>query len=256
MLGTDGFGDSFIGPAGEVSTIRRIVLARKVCQIGIFAMTALIFRELVIVGVATIVSFTPCAAQDSRSPDSRSPDSRSPDSRSPGRFDPGRERVDVAEIAAQRVVWPSPVRHRQADAIRQVDFFGDSRSVIDSHDHNSYEQDDAMAYGLPPAFAAPTVPPHQLLVAPNQLRRSDRGSFESGIGSNVPGRAPRPPAQPLHPNYRLHHQVQAPPAVIPNATRRETWKTPYSYGHFGASHTRSWNRHNAYRDNVTEWRLK
>ncbi len=150
---------------------------------------------------------------------------------SPHRYDDGREADDAAEIAAKRVAWPEPVR--------QVDFVDDSASVLESQ-----------AFGFPPA---PTVP-HQVLVAPNQLRPGDQdvGHF-SGGGHFPGGRQAKPP---VHHEHRLHHQVRAVPATIPNAARRETWKTPYSYGHFGASHTRSWNRHYGYRDHMTEWRQK
>lgn len=83
--------------------------------------------------------------------------------------------------------------------------------------------------------------PHQVLLAPN-----------------------RPSAQPsskqrqhrFAPHLSQHHPIQPPPAQLPEANQRPRWKTPYSYGYFGASGTKHWNLHYGYRDRYTEWRLK
>lgn len=160
---------------------------------------------------------------------------------SPDRYDDGRPRDEAAEIASKRITWPAPVR--QVDY--QVDYIDESVSVIDSEIGGDVF---AVPYGPGP------TPQHQILVAPSQTRKPDPHHL-GGHGGGLTN-SNRPPNRPLHPNYRLHHQVQSPPATIPNAARREIWKTPYSYGHFGASHTRSWSKHNGYRDNITEWRLK
>ena len=65
-------------------------------------------------------------------------------------------------------------------------------------------------------------------------------------------------SNPLDPVPHLlhHHAQQVPPAVIPDAAQREVWKSPYSYGYFGASGTRRWTRHHGYRDRGKEWRLR
>jgi hypothetical protein len=56
---------------------------------------------------------------------------------------------------------------------------------------------------------------------------------------------------------RLHKKRPGPPppAMMRQANSRNTWKTPYSYGYFGASSTRQWSLHYGYRDRSTEWRL-
>lgn len=155
-----------------------------------------------------------------------------PPSWSPYRHEGGGYSDEAAEIASKRITWPQPVC--QVDFLDQPELHADQFAVPSGQTQ----------------FGPAAVPSHQILAAPNQLRPSD----PHHLGGQ--GIAKRPPSHPLHPNYRLHHQVQAPPATIPGATRREAWKTPYSYGHFGASHTRSWSLHNGYRDAVTEWRQK
>jgi len=57
-------------------------------------------------------------------------------------------------------------------------------------------------------------------------------------------------------DLKHHRPMQPPVAMLPESNRRPTWKTPYSYGHFGASGKRHWSLHNGYRDRVTEWRLR
>lgn len=65
-------------------------------------------------------------------------------------------------------------------------------------------------------------------------------------------------ANPVHPLPHLigHHADQPTPAVIPDAIHREVWKSPFSYGYFGASGSRRWIRHYGYRDRDKEWRLR
>jgi hypothetical protein len=63
------------------------------------------------------------------------------------------------------------------------------------------------------------------------------------------------PAHPL-PHLIHHHTRHVAPAVIPDGTLREVWKSPFSYGYFGASGSRRWIRHFGYRDRDTEWRLR
>ncbi len=46
------------------------------------------------------------------------------------------------------------------------------------------------------------------------------------------------------------------PALIPQAKENITWKTPYSYGYFGASNHRNWSRQYGYRDRYTQWSLR
>ncbi len=56
------------------------------------------------------------------------------------------------------------------------------------------------------------------------------------------------------PHLSIQQRIQPAPAKLPLANQRETWKTPYSYGYFGASGRRHWSRHYGYRDRYTEWR--
>ena len=83
--------------------------------------------------------------------------------------------------------------------------------------------------------------PHRVLRSPK--RQPAAGHHKSKL-------IPHPP------HHAIHRRVQPAPAMLPEANQREIWKTPYSYGHFGASGTRHWTLHHGYRDRYTEWRLK
>ena len=89
----------------------------------------------------------------------------------------------------------------------------------------------------------PRSQPHQLLVSPaRQATHNHRNSNRTNWS---------------HHFHQKHHKIIQPsPALLPEANSRPTWKTPYSYGYFGASRTKHWTIHYGYRDRVTEWRLR
>ena len=61
----------------------------------------------------------------------------------------------------------------------------------------------------------------------------------------------------IHPPFSSHRRrIQPAPAMVPDGKQRAIWKSPYSYGYFGATRTRHWSLHYGYRDRYTEWRLK
>ncbi len=57
-------------------------------------------------------------------------------------------------------------------------------------------------------------------------------------------------------NRKMRAQLQPPPPAIPGARQTPVWKTPYSYGHFGASGKKHWSMHYGYRDRYTQWTLR
>jgi hypothetical protein len=57
-------------------------------------------------------------------------------------------------------------------------------------------------------------------------------------------------------NQFLHGDKQERAAAIPNANRVGVWKTPYSYGHFGASRNRQWSLHRGHKESYTQWTLR
>ena len=59
-----------------------------------------------------------------------------------------------------------------------------------------------------------------------------------------------------HPPVLKHHFARPHRAVIPEANRQPVWKTPYSYGYFGASGSKHWHRHVGYRDRSIEWQYR
>lgn len=55
------------------------------------------------------------------------------------------------------------------------------------------------------------------------------------------------------------HWIQPQPDYhppIPGATVEPRWKTPYSYGYFGAEGKRQWTRQHGYRDRYLQWSLR
>ncbi len=89
---------------------------------------------------------------------------------------------------------------------------------------------------------------HEIIRAPRitSMDGSHRGYDSGGSARRI-----------AHLPHLIHHSPeQAPQAVIPDASHREIWKSPYSYGHFGASSARHWKLHFGYRDRDKEWRLR
>lgn len=61
---------------------------------------------------------------------------------------------------------------------------------------------------------------------------------------------------PHPPHLAIKRRLQPPPATLPQAATQNVWKTPYSYGYFGASGKRHWSRHHGYRDRYIQWQLQ
>lgn len=96
----------------------------------------------------------------------------------------------------------------------------------------------------------------------HQIIRAPRITYSGGPGPHLhsgqaatTNPAPSSAVDPV-PHLLNHHATQPPSAVIPDASQREVWKSPYSYGFFGASGSRKWTRHYDYRDRGKEWRLR
>jgi hypothetical protein len=97
-------------------------------------------------------------------------------------------------------------------------------------------------------------PLHQVIRSPRiEYQGSHQGSPVHSSSTHV-----RSNTNPVHPLPHLIHQhtTRTSPAVIPSASQREVWKTPFSYGYFGANGSRHWIRHYGYRDRDKEWRLR
>jgi len=93
--------------------------------------------------------------------------------------------------------------------------------------------------------------PHHILRAPAEEMPTRRAAPQR------PTHADHKPGHWIHPPFSSHRRrVQPPPATLPGARKRQVWKSPYSYGYFGASGARYWSLHYGYRDRYTEWRLK
>lgn len=63
---------------------------------------------------------------------------------------------------------------------------------------------------------------------------------------------------PDHEAHRRGHWWQKKPAppTIPGAVVEPVWRSPYSYGYFGAGRHRHWQRHYGARQSYTQWTLK
>lgn len=66
-----------------------------------------------------------------------------------------------------------------------------------------------------------------------------------------PGGQPRFPAIDAH--YALEEGWRNDRGNLRAADVQRAWKTPYSYGYFGAKHRRHWVSHQDYRDRSTQW---
>jgi hypothetical protein len=126
-------------------------------------------------------------------------------------------------------VWPAPVRHV---------------SAVDEPAHAVEAGAEQQAYVFSPhpvnqLRSSGPLQPHQVIRSPF---RTDGGAHQK--------------AERQHPPHSSLLRRTPKPAVLPEADQRETWKTPYSYGYFGASGTRHWNMHHGYRDRYVEWRLQ
>jgi len=138
---------------------------------------------------------------------------------------------------------------------------------------------------LPPllANAVNPNPPHLVLEAPKPQRKSHLGHGHTPHGTMIHGHhepqtvyvesdgslpaehAGGPQAKPEYPLQRhaeavktkfLHGDKTARAVPIPNANRVPMWKTPYSYGHFGASRNRQWTLHHGHQETYTQWSLR
>ncbi len=145
--------------------------------------------------------------------------------------------------------WQAPVRAKQLDA---PDPRGESSSARESRQPflqvQYVEPLDAVAM-IEGGHAHPIIRAPRIEYSGTATRHAHAGP------SATTNPAPSSVVDPL-PHLLNHHATQAPPAVIPDASHREVWKSPYSYGFFGASGSRQWTRHYGYRDRGKEWRLR
>ena len=124
--------------------------------------------------------------------------------------------------------------------------------------------------GLTPAFP----PPHPIL-RPHPTGRDwvTMPTVVDGVPTSAGGRPvdPRwnghgtdhratethPPPRPVMSAVRsMHHRVVPGHPSLPGAGVDPVWKTPYSYGYFGAKSRRHWSVHHGYRDRSTQWRYE
>lgn len=110
-------------------------------------------------------------------------------------------------------------------------------------------------------------PPHYVLQAPvppspHQESSQDviiHDEYDPSVIQN--SLRPRPPtttqpAHDIHDHLPLHADKRTRPIVIPGAVPVPVWKTPYSYGYFGASRTRQWAQHHGHQRTYTQWTLR
>jgi hypothetical protein len=96
------------------------------------------------------------------------------------------------------------------------------------------------------SLRSPATHSHPILRAPGITGSGQRSVTAEDKSSHL-----------VHPPYSPHRRrIQPPPPTLPGAKERAIWKTPYSYGYFGASGTRHWSLHHGYRERYTEWILQ
>lgn len=147
--------------------------------------------------------------------------------------------IPAGRSESQQKLWPAPVRHAQhlrpaptptrlVDNEQQV--LGVPSARLQPHGNN------VLRHGAP-------LHPHRIIESPD-LRTNSRSPTTRGHSQKHP------------PHLSQHRPIQPSQALLPQARERQTWKTPYSYGYFGAGNTRQWTLHHGYRDRYSEWRLQ
>lgn len=185
----------------------------------------------------------------------------------PIRFPASHPRENSREDAREQRAALAPHGATQRASVRPAQYQADrrdqdssrvERETIGVPHHRGDDRDDAgpvAATGMPAHQAGAgaswsAVPSHQIVRAPRIVHPGHDPA-------DIAGQSPVS----LHEQHEvppLIHQrtPQLPPAVIPDASHREVWKSPFSYGYFGATGTRQWVRHYGYRDRDREWRLR
>lgn len=107
------------------------------------------------------------------------------------------------------------------------------------------------------------VPPHLVLEPPKARYHVRTREFESEVvtDSGQDRSAEHHASAGVLPHEKvakhfLHADKTTRAVPIPGATRAPMWKTPYSYGHFGASRNRQWSLQHGYQNAYTQWTLR
>jgi hypothetical protein len=127
---------------------------------------------------------------------------------------------------------------------------------------------DSQAGTAAPAQWVTPHPPHWVLSMPQPPKRSPGHTDEVVIydeaasalqpqtsEASSTGHGHTKPHEKVTKHF-LHADKTTRPPAIPNANRVPVWKTPYSYGHFGAGRNRQWSLHHGYQQTYTQWSLR
>ncbi len=102
-------------------------------------------------------------------------------------------------------------------------------------------------------------PPHLVLQPPRPPKSGqvDEAVVVDQSGAAIAHQEPvkTHPHEAVHDHF-LHADKSPRPVAIAGAARVPVWKTPYSYGHFGASRTRQWSLHHGHQQTYTQWTLR
>lgn len=102
-------------------------------------------------------------------------------------------------------------------------------------------------------------PPHRIIQPPAPLVQQAEPPSSSGLSETPHVRADGrhgAAAARYEANRRGHGWQKPAPATIPGAVVESVWRTPYSYGYFGAGRHRHWQRHYGLQQAFTQWTLK
>jgi len=117
----------------------------------------------------------------------------------------------------------------------------------------------------------PQTPPHLVLEVPRPrpaahwstanvpvegevVTEEDESMRESDVVKDLHEGADRVKEK-VHGHF-VHADKMGKPVAIPEAIRVPVWKTPYSYGHFGAKRNRQWSLHNGHQQTSAQWTLR
>ncbi|TWU39923.1 hypothetical protein Q31b_32390 [Novipirellula aureliae] len=99
--------------------------------------------------------------------------------------------------------------------------------------------------GSPWAVPVQAVPVHPVIRSPNTLINPGKKDLGRQLVEQY--------AETHPPRTSIRRRKLPAPATIPEAIEQPRWKTPYSYGYFGANPKPIWTKHHGYRDNYTQW---
>ena len=136
---------------------------------------------------------------------------------------------------------PAPMQRSVSETTqRSVSETTHERVRVAEHQFQSSEPGESVVHELPDHGLQSVMPtiPYDVIESPfRQPYREETLHFRSD----------------RHPPITHREGPRTERAVVSGASQMPVWKTPFSYGYFGARGTKHWHWHHGYRDRRSEW---